>query len=59
MDNELENAIVRTRDALEATGLHTWEIAEGIVNVYTEPVTDEPDPARTDYLFTVTVTVTP
>ncbi len=55
----MDDEIAQVRDALEAAGLYTWELIEGIVNVYSGPVTDEPDPARDDYLFTVTVTKTP
>ncbi len=41
MDTTLDDLITKVRDALENAGLHTWEIAEGIVNVHTQPVLDD------------------
>ena len=56
---DTDEPIGKTRVALEKAGLHTWEIGEGIINVYSKPVS--PDGLADDeaYLFTVTVTVTP
>ncbi len=57
---DTDNDIARVRDALEAKGLHTWELTEGIINVYSAPVPfDGPDGMDDQYLFTVTVTATP
>lgn len=56
----MDDQITQVRDALEARGLHTWELAEGIINVYSEPVPfDGPDDMQDKYLYTVTVTRTP
>ena len=54
---DTDDPIGQVRDALEAKGLHTWEVAEGTINVYSERVPfDGPDGMQDQYLFTVTVT---
>jgi hypothetical protein len=58
----MNDKIAIVRDALEAQNgsQTTWEIAEGIINVYSQPVPAEgPDGMEDQYLCTVTVTVTP
>jgi hypothetical protein len=59
---DLDDKVTAVRDALEAKfgDRTTWEIAEGIINVYSQPIpADGPDAMQDQYLATVTVTVTP
>jgi hypothetical protein len=59
MDTPLDDLITKVRDAMEAAGLHTWELSEGIVNTYSAPVPpDGPEPIDEHYIGTITVTIT-
>ncbi len=45
------------RDKLDAAGLHTWEVGDGIINVYSAPTSfDGPD--ESTYLYTLTLSGT-
>lgn len=58
--DDLDAKTDQVRNALEDQGLHTLELSEGIVNVYSQPIgPNGPEPTDANYLFTVTVTVTP
>ncbi len=54
---DLDDKITAVRDALENAGMHTWEIAPGIINIFTEKVESEKEgESHTNYMCTVTVT---
>jgi hypothetical protein len=58
----MDGIIGQVRDGLEKEfgDRRTWELSEGVINIYTKPVpADGPDGMEDDYLATVTVTRTP
>jgi hypothetical protein len=59
---DIDGLIGQVRDGLEREfgDRTTWELSEGIINVYSKPVPAEgPAAMEGDYLVTVTVTRTP